>query len=98
MKVKVDIAMLIDESGKKAKCFRLIMDNSFITCEDTQISEFLSINLDQYKQRIKNVCTIYEDNYGLWIDDNSLSDENAIKKFKEEFFTELMLLKITGNV
>ena len=98
MKVKVDIAILINESGKKAKCFRLIMDNSFITCEDTQISEFLSINLDQYKQRIKNVCTIYEDNYGLWIDDSNLSDEDAIKKFKEEFFTELMLLKITGNV
>ena len=98
MKVKVDIAILIDESGKKAKCFRLIMDNSFITCEDTQISEFLSISLDQYKQRIKNVCTTYKDNYGLWIDDNNLSDENAIKKFKEEFFTELMLLKITGNV
>ena len=98
MKVKVDIAMLIDESGKKAKCFRLIMDNSFITCEDTQISEFLSISLDQYKQRIKNVCTTYKDNYGLWIDDNNLSDENAIEKFKEEFFTELMLLKITGNV
>ena len=98
MKVKVDIAILIDESGKKAKCFRLIMDNSFITCEDTQISEFLSINLDQYKQRIKNVCTIYEDNYGLWINDSNLSDEDAIKKFKEEFFTELMLLKITGNV
>ncbi len=98
MKVKVDIAILIDESGKKAKCFRLIMDNSFITCEDTQISEFLSISLDQYKQRIKNVCTTYEDNYGLWIGDNNLSDENAIKKFKEEFFTELMLLKITSNV
>ena len=98
MKVKVDIAILIDESGKKAKCFRLIMDNSFITCEDTQISEFLSISLDQYKQRIKNICAIYEDNYGLWIDDSNLSDENAIKKFKEEFFTELMLLKITGNV
>ena len=98
MKVKVDIAILIDESGKKAKCFRLIMDNSFITCEDTQISEFLSISLDQYKQRIKNVCTTYKDNYGLWIDDNNLSDENAIKKFKEEFFTELMLLKMTGNV
>ena len=99
MKVKVDIAILIDESGKIAKCFRLIMDDSFITCEDTQISEFLSISLDQYKQRIKNVCTTYEDNYGLWIDDdNNLSDENAIKKFKEEFFTELMLLKITGNV
>ena len=98
MKVKVDIAILIDESGKIAKCFRLIMDDNFITCEDTQISEFLSISLDQYKQRIKNICATYEDNYGLWIDDNNLSDENAIKKFKEEFFTELMLLKITGNV
>ena len=98
MKVKVDIVILIDESGKKAKCFRLIMDDSLITCDDTQISEYLSISLDQYEQRIKNVCTIYEDNYGLWIDDSNLSDENAIKKFKEEFFTELMLLKITGNV
>ena len=98
MKVKVDIAILIDESGKKAKCFRLIMGDSLITCDDTQISEYLSISLDQYEQRIKNICAIYEDNYGLWIDDNSLSDENVIKKFKEEFFTELMLLKITGNV
>ena len=98
MKIKVDIAILIDESGKIAKCFRLIMDDSFITCEDTQISEFLSISLEQYKQRIKNICATYEDNYGLWINDNNLSDENAIKKFKEEFFTELMLLKITGNV
>ena len=98
MKVKVDIAILINESGKKAKCFRLIMDDSLITCDDTQISEYLSISLDQYEQRIKNVCTIYEDNYGLWIDDSNLSDEDAIKKFKEEFFTELMLLKITGNV
>ena len=98
MKVKVDIAILIDESGKIAKCFRLIMDVSFITCEDTQISEFLSISLDQYKQRMKNICATYEDNYGLWINDNNLNNENAIKKFKEEFFTELMLLKITGNV
>ena len=99
MKVKIDIAILRNEFSKKAaKCFRLIMDDSFITCEDTQISEFLSISLDQYKQRIKNVCATYEDDYGLWIDDNNLSDENAIKKFKEEFFTELMLLKITGNV
>ena len=98
MKVKIDIAILMDQFSRKAKCFRLIIDDSFITCEDTQISEFLSISLDQYKQRIKNICATYEDNYGLWIGDNSLSDENAIKKFKEEFFTELMLLKITGNV
>ena len=97
MKVKVDIATLMDQFSRKAKCFRLIMDD-IITCEDTQISEYLSISLDQYKQRMKNVCATYEDNYGLWIDDNNLSDENAIKKFKEEFFTELMLLKITGNV
>ena len=98
MKVKIDIATLIDEFGKNAKCFRLMIDDILFACEDKQISEFLSISLDQYKQRIKNVCTIYEDNYGLWINDNNLSDENAIKKFKEEFFTELMLLKITGNV
>ena len=98
MKIKIDIAILVDESGKIAKCFRLIMNDSFITCEDTQISEFLSISLDQYKQRIKNVCTTYEDNYGLWIKKKKKRDKNAIKKFKEKLFTKLMLLKITGNV
>ena len=53
----------MDQFGKKAKCFRLIMDDSLITHEDIKISEFLSISLDRHKQRMKNICTTYEDKY-----------------------------------
>ena len=49
MKVKIDIATLIDEFGKKAKCFRLKIDDSLNTYEDIKISGFLFIGLDQHK-------------------------------------------------
>ena len=47
MKVKVDIAILTDESSKKAKCFRLKIDDSLNTYEDIKISGFLFISLYQ---------------------------------------------------
>ena len=53
----------MDQFGKKAKCFRLKIDDSLNTCEDIKISEFLSISLEQYKQRMKNICITYEDKY-----------------------------------
>ena len=53
----------MDQFGKKAKCFRLIIDNILFACEDTQISESLFISLDQHKQRMKNICITYEDKY-----------------------------------
>ena len=53
----------MDQFGKKAKCFRLKIDDSLITCEDTQISGFLFISLDQHKQRMKNIYITYEDKY-----------------------------------
>lgn len=98
MKVKIDIAILMDQFSRKARCFKLKIDDSANICSDTKISEFLSISLDQYKQRMKNVCTTCEDNYGLWIGDSNLSDEDAIKKFKEEFSTELTLLIIADDI
>ena len=53
----------MDQFDKKAKCFRLKIDNSLNTCKDIKISGFLFISLDQCRQRIKNVCTTYEDKY-----------------------------------
>ena len=53
----------MDQFGKKAKCFILIMNDSLITCEYIQISGFLFISLDQYEQRMKNIYITYEDKY-----------------------------------
>ena len=53
----------MDQFGKKAKCFRLKIDDSLNTCKGVKISGFLFISLDQHKQRIKNVCTTYIDKY-----------------------------------
>ena len=53
----------MDQFGKKAKCFRLKIDDSLNTCEDIKISGFLFISLDQHKQRMKNICITYENKY-----------------------------------
>ena len=53
----------MDQFGKKAKCFILIMNDSLITYEYIQISGFLFISLDQYEQRMKNIYITYEDKY-----------------------------------
>lgn len=53
----------MDQFGKKAKYFRFKIDDSLNTCEDIKISGFLFISLDQYKQRMKNICITYEDKY-----------------------------------
>ena len=53
----------MDQFDKKAQCFSLIIDDILFACEDTQISEYLSISLDQYEQRMKNICITYEDKY-----------------------------------
>lgn len=53
----------MDQFGKKAKCFRLKIDDSLNTYEDIKISGFLFISLYQHKQRMKNICITYEDKY-----------------------------------
>ena len=53
----------MDQFGKKAKCFRLKIDDSLNTCEDIKISGFLFISLDQHEQRMKNIYVTYEDKY-----------------------------------
>ena len=50
------------------------------------------------KKRLRNVCKTYEDVFGLWIDEKSIDEDVLVKKFKEEFFIELMLLKMSNSI
>ena len=56
------------------------------------------IDIDEYKKRLRNVCKTYEDVFGLWIDEKSIDEDVLVKKFKEEFFAELMLLKMSNSI
>ena len=98
MNVKVNIATLINECDLKAKCFRIEINNEMAICDDTRISRIFCIDINEYKKRLRNVCKIYEDVLGLWIDEKSIDEDMIVKKFKEEFFIELMLLKMSNNI
>ena len=64
---------------------------------DESISSMLGINLFEYKQRFKNICNISDTEYGIVINDEIISDEEIIKRFEQEFASELMILKINNS-
>ena len=66
-----------------------------LTFRDKSISSILGINLFEYKQRFKNICSISDTEYGIVINDE-ISDEEIIKRFEQEFASELMILKINN--
>ena len=72
-----------------------IADDDWISC-DEGISSILGISLLEYKQRFKNICDIFDTEYGIVIN-NEISDEEIIKRFEQEFASELMILKINNS-
>ena len=63
---------------------------------DESISSMLGINLLEYKQRFKNICNISDTEYGIVINDE-ISDKEVVERFKQEFASELMILKINNS-
>ena len=98
MNVKVGIVELINECDLEAKCFRIEINNEMDVYNDKGISRIFCIDIDEYKKRLRNVCKTYEDVFGLWIDEKSIDEDVLVKKFKEEFFTESMLLKMSNSI
>ena len=96
--MNIKIALLLNEKMKLARCFEIIISELSVRLQsDEDISEALNIDLEQYKERLKKICLIHEDAYGIWIDDEKLSDEEIIKRFKNEFCEELTILKISNG-
>ena len=70
-----------------------IDDDDWISCDEGSI---LGISLLEYKQRFKNICDIFDTEYGIIIK-YKISDEEIVERFKQEFASELMILKINNS-
>ena len=84
----------IDVSSKGDRYIIFNIDDDWVF-RDENISSVLGISLLEYKQRFKNICSIFDTEYGIVINDK-ISDEEIIKRFEQEFASELMVLKINN--
>ena len=85
----------IEVSGEINRYIVFNIDGDWIFCDES-ISSLLGISLFEYKQRCKNICNISDTEYGIVINDE-ISDEEIIKRFEQEFASELMILKINNS-
>ena len=85
----------IEVSGGINRYIVFNIDDDWTFCDES-ISSVLGISLSEYKQRFKNICNISDTEYGIVINDE-ISDEEIIKRFEQEFASELMILKINNS-
>ena len=85
----------IEVSGGINRYIVFNIDDDWTFCDES-ISSMLGISLFEYKQRFKNICNISDTEYGIVINDK-ISDEEIIKRFEQEFASELMILKINNS-
>ena len=85
----------IEVSGRINRYIVFNIDDDWTFCDES-ISSVLGINLLEYKQRFKNICNISDTEYGIVINDK-ISDEEIVERFKQEFASELMILKINNS-
>ena len=85
----------IDVSSKGDRYIIFNIDDDWVF-RDENISSVLGISLLEYKQRFKNICNVFDTKYGIMINDK-ISDEEIVERFKQEFASELMILKINNS-
>ena len=85
----------IEVSGRINRYIVFNIDDDLTFCDES-ISSMLGISLFEYEQRFKNICNISDTEYGIVINDE-ISDEEIIKRFEQEFASELMILKINNS-
>ena len=83
-------------SGFNNRYIKFGVDNKWVY-SDENISKILGIELHDYIERFKNVCKFYNHSIsGINIID-SISNQEIIKRFEQEFASELMILKINNS-
>ena len=83
-------------SGFNNRYIKFGVDNKWVY-SDENISKILGIELHDYIERFKNVCKFYNHSIsGINITD-SISNQEIIKRFEQEFASELMILKINNS-
>ena len=84
----------IEVLNRRNRYVILNIDDDWTSC-DEGISSILGISLLEYKQRFKNICSIFDTEYGIVINDK-ISDEEVVERFEQEFASELVILKMEG--
>ena len=83
-------------SGFNNRYIKFGVDNKWVY-SDENISKILGIELHNYVERFKNICKFYNHSIsGINITD-SISNQEIIKRFEQEFASELMILKINNS-
>ena len=72
------------------------MDDKWVY-SDENISKILGIELYDYIERFKNVCKFYNHFIFCIKITDSISNQEIIKRFEQEFASELMILKINNS-
>ena len=85
----------ISVSNKRNKYIVFNINGNWVFCDES-ISSVLGISLLEYKQRFKNICNVFDTEYGIIINDK-ISDEKIVERFKQEFANELVILKMEGR-
>ena len=85
----------IEVSGRINRYIVFNIDDDWTLCDES-ISSMLGISLLEYKQRFKNICNVFDTEYGIIINDK-ISDEKIVERFEQEFASELMILKINNS-
>ena len=86
--------MSINVSNKRNRYIIFNINDKWVFCDES-ISSVLGISLLEYKQRFKNICNVFDTEYGIIINDK-ISDEEVVERFKQEFSNELVILKMDG--
>ena len=86
--------MNISVSNKRNRYIIFNINDNWVFCDES-ISSVLGISLFEYKQRFKNICKVFDTKYGIVINDK-ISDEEIVERFKQEFASELVILKMEG--
>ena len=83
-------------SGFNNRYIAFGVDNKWVY-SDENISKILGIELYNYVERFKNICKFYNHSIsGINIVD-SISNQEIIKRFEQEFAGELMILKVNNS-
>ena len=83
----------VEVLSRRNKYIIFNINDDLISCDEGSI---LGISLLEYKQRFKNICDIFDTEYGIIIK-YKISDEEIVERFKQDFTSELIIFKINNS-
>ena len=93
MKIEI-VTRKIDE---KLGYFYYLVDSETI-CSDMKIAKLFKISYDEYREKISHFCKVVSLDVQTIYVECDLSIDEMTKKFKEEFSSELTLLKLKDSI